>query len=381
MTTSEPLRLTPAERRFLAALRERASHGKRTGARWRKLAVRVVRELHHEHAGRAGDHELPPRLLLRTLKRLQAAEEISFVAGSDQEKVELPQHIRVFVPPVTPLDRPAMPPLHARMSRVAAEWNQKGRKPHQLAAYIAVNDWLLRGPDPTPLPMCERSLEVFGHPAHLGHFPEPEKALRDLNFGWLFRDRGQLRDFLHLVRAEPPLLNEWYPAKPQERGYTAMRRGDILLVVENYTTCWSLTKALTSVDHRLGYLAWGIGKSFASSVRSIRPDHGIGAIRYFGDLDVSGLTIPVRAGDQARAAGLPPIVPVTELYDALFRLGTPLPGKEAVSPAKAEELAAWLPERHRARAVGLLVRGERLAQEWVNLRYLESATGWHTDVR
>ncbi|MFF7457908.1 hypothetical protein [Kitasatospora sp. NPDC008115] len=382
MPKPDPIRLSTADRTFLAALRERSSAGKRSAAAWRKLAIPVARELYHELFGRAGDDTLVPKVLLQTLSRLRDAGEVEFVTRTDHERVELPVSIRVREQPTPPPDRPAMPPLHPRLSRVAAEWQLNSRKPRHLAAYIAVNEWLTGDPDLTPVPLCERSLEVFGGPAHLTHFPEPEKALRDLSFGWLFSDQVYLRNFLNILRAEPPLLNEWYPTRPQERGYTAMERGDILFVVENYTTCWSLTKALEKIDHQLGYLAWGIGKSFSSSVRSIRPDHGVGAIRYFGDLDASGLIIPIRATEKARAAGLPPVTPAGDLYDALFRLGTPLPGKEDPLPrARAEELAAWLPERHRTRAVDLLVRGERLAQEWVSLRHLNSSNSWHTDVR
>ncbi|MFJ9952565.1 hypothetical protein [Kitasatospora sp. NPDC091207] len=382
MPKADPTRLNTADRKFLTALRERSSAGKRNAAAWRKLAAPVVKELHHELFGRAGDETLTPRVLLDTLTRLKEAGEVEFVARTDQERVELPVSIRVREQPTPRPERPAMPPLHPDLSRVASEWQLNSRKPRHLAAYIAVNAWLTGDPDLTPLPMCERSLEVFGSPSHLAHFPEPEKTLRDLSFGWLFSDQVHLRKFLHILRAEPPLLNEWYPAKPHERGFTTMERGDILFVVENYTTCWSLTKALESVDHRLGYLAWGIGKSFSSSVRSIRPDHGVGAIRYFGDLDASGLAIPVRASEKARAAGLPPVTPAAHLYDALFQVGTALPGKEDPLPrAKAEELAAWLPERHRAHAVDLLVRGERIAQEWVNLRHLDSSSAWHTDTR
>ncbi|MEV7022335.1 Wadjet anti-phage system protein JetD domain-containing protein [Kitasatospora sp. NPDC093558] len=386
VSTTEPkagtVRLSAAEKRFLAALRERASAGKRSGCATHKLAIAAVRELHHEHFGRPGDDALPPRVLLGALDRLRTTGDIEFVARTDLERVELPRSVRVRRPPEPAADRPAMPPLHSRMSRVATEWDRSGRKPRQLAAYVAVNEWLMAAPAPAPLPMCERSLQIFGKDAHLAHFPEPEKALRDLSFGWLFRDHVYLREFLDILRAEPPLLNEWYRAKPHERGYTSLMRGDVLFVVENYTTCWSLTRALATVDHRLGYLAWGIGKSFASSVRSIRPDHGVGAIRYFGDLDASGLAIPARAAEQARAMGLPPVVPAAALYDALFEHGTPLPGKEnPVSPARAAELASWLPERHRRRAVELLVGGRRIAQEWVNLDHLESSVEWHADVR
>ncbi|MEV7122836.1 Wadjet anti-phage system protein JetD domain-containing protein [Kitasatospora griseola] len=373
--------LAAADRRYLEALRTRATAGKRKSVAWRRLAITVVKEIHHDLFGPAPEGALTPRVVGEALTRIRATGEIDFTASTDQERVGLPVHIKVREHPLPAVRRPAMPPLHPELSRVAAEWSLSRRRPEHLAAYIAVNEWLIGRPDLTQLPMCERSLEIFGKPSHLPYFPEPEKALTKLSFGWLFSDRMRLRELLHLVRAEPPLLNEWYPSRPRERGFTRMERGDTLFVVENYTTCWSLARALEPLDHGLGYLAWGIGKSFSSSICSIRPDHGVGAIRYFGDIDASGLAIPQRAQEQAERADLPPVEPAESLYDALFELGVPLPGaEEPVTPEKAHELAAWLPERHRGRAVEILIRGERLAQEWVNLHHLRGSSAWYADV-
>jgi hypothetical protein len=42
----------------------------------------------------------------------------------------------------------------------------------------------------------------------------------------------------------------------------------------------------------LGWLAWGAGGAFESSVRSAPQLPGVRRIRYFGDLDFEGLRIP-----------------------------------------------------------------------------------------
>ncbi|MER5563950.1 Wadjet anti-phage system protein JetD domain-containing protein [Streptomyces sp. NPDC002506] len=376
---SEALALNRLDQEMLEALRARASAGKRSSARRHKLAMSDFKKIYREVYRTSPVDAFEPREIISCLEKLENQGGIQQMGRTDKERLELPINIWVYLPPPPKEPDVIMPPLHQKMSRVANEWNRKAK---QLTAYVAVNEWLMSDPNRTPVPLCERALEIFGKRKFLTYFPEPEKAFRDISFGWLFSDRQYMRDFLDVLKSEPPLLTEVYLAKAGKRGYASMDRGDILFVVENYTTCWSMAEALKTLDHDLGHLAWGIGKSFVSSVRSIRPHHGVEAIRYFGDLDASGLSIPIRADAEARAAGLPPVVPAGNLYDALFELGTPLPGKEKpVNRARAEELTAWLCERHRERAVELLIKGERLAQEWVGLRHLRTADAWHADVR
>ncbi|MGW6741405.1 Wadjet anti-phage system protein JetD domain-containing protein [Streptomyces sp. NPDC055025] len=378
MKTEAPA-LNRLEQEMLEALRARASAGKRSSSQRHKLAMSDFKEIYREVYRTSPVDAFEPRGIINCLEKLENQGGIQQMGRTDKERLELPINIWVYSPPPPKEPEVIMPPLHQKMSRVANEWNRKAK---QLTAYVAVNEWLMSDPNRTPVPLCERALEIFGKRKFLTYFPEPEKAFRDVSFGWLFSDRQYMRDFLDVLKSEPPLLTEVYLAKAGKRGYASMDRGDILFVVENYTTCWSMAEALKTLDHGLGHLAWGIGKSFVSSVRSIRPDHGVEAIRYFGDLDASGLAIPIRADAEARAAGLPPVVPAANLYDALFELGTPLPGKEKpVTRARAEELAAWLCERHREQAVELLIKGERLAQEWVGLRHLRTADAWHADVR
>ncbi|MEU9410452.1 Wadjet anti-phage system protein JetD domain-containing protein [Streptomyces sp. NPDC048281] len=380
MTKTEVTELNRLDQEMLEALRARASAGKRSSARRHKLAMSDFKEIHRKVYRASPVDAFESREILNCLERLENQGGIQQMGRTDKERLELPMNIWVHSPPPPIEPEVTMPPLHEKMSRVAHEWGN--RKAKQLTAYVAVNEWFMSDPDLTPAPLCERALEIFGKRKFLTYFPEPEKALREVSFGWLFSDQRYMRDFLDILRSEPPLLTEIYLAKAGKRGYASMDRGDILFVVENYTTCWSMAEALKTLDHGLGHLAWGIGKSFVSSVRSIRPDHGVTAIRYFGDLDASGLAIPLRADKEARAAGLPPVVPAVKLYDALFELGTPLPGKEKpVTRDRAEALAAWLDERHRERAVELLIKGERLAQEWVGLRHLRTANAWQADVR
>lgn len=157
----------------------------------------------------------------------------------------------------------------------------------------------------------------------------------------------------------------------------------MLFVVENATTWWSLVESLPD-DHRLGYVAWGLGGTFRASIRVIKAKHHITQIRYFGDLDTSGLRIPLRASTTAVELGLPSVQPAEQLYRVLQLLGRPRPAaaKEAsVGVGTADELAKWLPAQCRGSAAQLLLEGNRLAQEWVSYRYLRQSTDWHCDVR
>ena len=87
---------------------------------------------------------------------------------------------------------------------------------------------------------------------------------------------------------------------------------------ENSDTFDSILTVLRRRDHdRVGLVGWGAETGFEASVLSI-PLIGwpITEIRYFGDLDENGLRVPANATVVATGAGLPPVRPVSGLYDA-----------------------------------------------------------------
>ncbi|MDI5969933.1 DUF2220 family protein [Streptomyces sp. SL13] len=377
---TDPRALSRLDQEFVRLLRSRSAQGKSKTVKSHGIGIAEVKELHREVYRLQGEEQYEPKALLRCLSRLKAHGCVAWPGRDDGERVALPLTVKVYRQPETSEESFPLPPLAERLSWLADRW---ARLPvNQQAVYTAVNEWMLNDPDPASAPQCERALEIFGKRKFVHLFPEPEKAFRKFSFGPYFSDAANARELLTIRRSQPPLLTERYFGSSEESGYASMGPGKILMVVENYTTCWSMAEALKNVDHDLRHLAWGIGKSFVSSVASIRSNHGVRAIRYFGDIDVSGLAIPAGANARAAKNGLPEVEPAAELYDALFALGTALPGKEkAIEEAQAEKLAAWLPERHRERAIELMVRGERLAQEWVGLRHLLSSGEWHAAVR
>jgi len=154
----------------------------------------------------------------------------------------------------------------------------------------------------------------------------------------------------------------------------------LLLVVENSATWWSIVRALPA-RHNVGHIAWGLGKSFTSSIRSITDNYEIRRIRYFGDVDLSGLDIPDSARRTTRASGLPPVNPAVNLYAELFAIGRSWRAADrAVNDGRARQLAGWLPVEHHDAAVQLLTERRRVAQEWVGYRHLARTTKWHADL-
>ncbi|WP_234322773.1 Wadjet anti-phage system protein JetD domain-containing protein [Streptomyces sp. NRRL S-350] len=320
-----------------------------------------------------------PAVLAGLLSALESNGLIEQTRQRTAEKVSLPLKVKLLAE----RQRPAVPPMpmwHPALSWLATSWTTASSK--QRAAYIAVNRWLKSGPDLFALPLRERCLEIFGTFGSEEDYLMPEKALDDLNSGPLFSDAARVDQLLHAFRPPPPLITETFPLEDDSR-YCRVGNGDVLFVVENATTWWSLVESLPQ-EHRLGYVAWGLGGTFRASIRAIKAKHGITQIRYFGDLDTSGLRIPLRTSETALELGLPPVQPAEHLYRALVSLGRPrrAAAKEAsISTATAVELAGWLPASCRASGVQILQAGNRLAQEWVTYRYLQQSTDWHADVR
>ncbi|MEU1016114.1 hypothetical protein [Streptomyces sp. NPDC005898] len=281
------------------------------------------------------------------------------------------------------------PALHALIKE------QRKVTPRQEIAYSAISNWLHALCDPVlEVPLRERALEIFGKRAYIAEFPEPEKCLDHKGFGGpLFEKRTDFHKLIWAFPTDPPLLNARFSRFSPGDQSTPLSGGDVLLVVENSATYTSLVRRLREHEHqhRIGCVAWGVGRSFTASVRSIRAHHGADGhattpfreIRYFGDLDVSGLEIPIKAMQAAVDLGLPPVRPTHVLYRDLMTVGAPLPGKErSRTREEARTLAKWLGDGPDLDpVVDVLVKGERWAQEGVGLRHLTSTNEWLADMQ
>jgi hypothetical protein len=367
------------EHELLARLRQWARDNKRSKhsktqvpleAIW--AAFRAVRNRNPE-----GDYE--PAVLARHLEVLARHGMIRPFREKTPEKVSLPAKIWLLPEEQPKIEEQPMPRWHPDIHWLAQEWRRATAK--QRAAYAAINLWLKSEPDLFAVPIRERALEIFGTFGSEDDFPMPEKTFDDLKSGVLFSNPDRLDEVIRTLRPPPPLLTETFTLEDVDSRYRRVGNGDVLLVIENSTTWWSIVECLPE-HHRLGYVAWGLGGSFRASIRAITTKHRIAEIRYFGDLDLSGLRIPVHASRTGQQHGLPAVRPTRVLYRGLLDLGRRRGAKEApADSAEATELAEWLPECCRADAISLLRKGNRLAQEWVGYRYLKRNMAWHVDIR
>jgi hypothetical protein len=211
------------------------------------------------------------------------------------------------------------------------------------------------------VPAPERSLELFGH----------EKALdEELRPSRLWADGRLSYDLLRCRPAATPLPHR------------VVGPGTWLLVAENAATFDSIAASIPD-GSPIGIVAWGGGGLFRSTVEwvtelsSTTTRKEIAAIRYFGDLDVEGLRIPIAASAAAERAGLPPVRPAVGLYARLLAVGRPQPATP-VPPEVAAELTGWLGPALASAAAALLVSGHRLAQEAIGLDRLVENDLWAT---
>ncbi|GAA0967595.1 hypothetical protein [Actinocorallia libanotica] len=367
------------ERELAAGLRRWADErGLGKGSKTR-VPIQDVYDIFQNIQNRNPDNAYEPEVLAHLLQRLEQHLIVRPLRERAPDMIPLP--VGVWLLPKAPRRATVvpMPSWHPELSDMAASWRSAG--PRQKAAYAAINTWLKSTPDLTLLPLRERTLEVFGTYGSDDDFPVPEKTLDTLRSGVLFSDTARLDRVLRTFRPAVPLLTETFPTDDEKSHFHRVGHGDLLLVIENSTTWWSIVDTLPA-DHRLGYVAWGVGASFRASIRSIAARHRITGIRYFGDLDPSGLTIPIKASQTATTAGLPPVLPATALYELLLRVGRPRRGTEPpAAPNAAASLSAWLPPSQRSNVTELLTDGRRIAQEWANHRHLTHDTTWHQDIR
>lgn len=298
---------------------------------------------------------------------------------TDREKIPLPT--KVWLEPVDiPISQSAaMPRWHPTLKMLADYWIKAS--PELQEAFAALNAWAWSTPDRTPLHQRERALDIFGRFGSECTFPCPEKTFDTLRAKAFFSNRENLWNIVHVEPDGPPLLGERVLEEVAPNHFRRVGRGGVLLVLENSATYSSILATLPA-NHDLGYLAWGLGSMFIASIRSLSERHQITAIRYFGDLDLTGLDIPRLAEAPARDRGLPPILPASRLYSMLFEFGLHKPSADRpASHERATQLTSWLPPEYQESAIALLVNRRRIAQEWVNRRRLTEQEEWHSDLR
>lgn len=203
------------------------------------------------------------------------------------------------------------------------------------------------------VPIKERSLQIFGD----------EKRLDALLLTTLFRpDRLTLEALGCRIVAEPLA---WKRGK---------RPDGPVIVLENAAT-WHSYCRWDSERHLFSAIVYGCGNRFRDGVAFLQEIFneigGSRTVRYFGDLDVQGVRIPLQANLIARALNLPVIEPDLWSYRHLLALGRPM--KNDSTEVLTDEDFAWfgvISPQVRA----LLHENCRLAQESIGWDFLREQT-------
>lgn len=233
-------------------------------------------------------------------------------------------------------------------------------RPDELDLLARIAGWLREEPHPEPVPLEERSLEIFGDEKRL----TAERGKRLFTLGTL------TLDLLACYETPLPFPSQHVPGT----GPTC------LLVLENNATFHSFLTAARSLPAQLRpdlHLGWGGGNQFPVGVAAVALlDPPPVAVRYFGDLDLAGLQVAVSAAQQAERLGLPPVRPAAALYQWLIRHGRPVPDRSNRGHLGGhDDKLDWLPPEVRPVAADLLLNRMRIAQETVGLRVLRAEPG------
>jgi hypothetical protein len=209
----------------------------------------------------------------------------------------------------------------------------------------AVNAWLPRRRG-FPMPLRERSLEIFGD----------EKLLETLVLGPLF---GPCR--LSLTQLD--CFACWPPVEQVVLG-----PGD-WLVIENYTTYVSVSRRARELDFP-GRIVWGSGTQVGTRLTALaaagtRPPE---TCWYFGDLDAGGFQAARLAVRRATELDLGPVVPARGLYRLALTHGHPRHSRAAAETAQWAE--DWLGGALGTETGAIVRAGRRIVQEHVGLELL-----------
>lgn len=229
----------------------------------------------------------------------------------------------------------------------------------QLAFLRRVHEGLVRDQFADAAPMKYRSLQLTGS----------EKRLEKLSRSELFRPGRLTLELLGYFVETLPLAWESVSDKPR------------IIVFENAGPFAVARMVLQEMpDPPYGMVGFGGGAGFSASVRHLatirRP---VEVIRYVGDIDVEGLTIPQEACRAATTAGLPSVEPAVEIHEAMFAsaagLGFPCgwPHGKKVSMDKSGAAIQFLVQPHRDRAIQILRQGHRIPEEVLGPQELRKA--------
>lgn len=201
------------------------------------------------------------------------------------------------------------------------------------------------------VPIKERSLQIFGD----------EKRLDLVAVTTLFREDRLTLDRLSCFVVAEPL---GWRRGPQSAGP--------VLVLENAAT-WDSFCRWNDRAGLFSAVIYGGGNRFADSVGFLteifREIGAVRSVRYFGDLDVAGLRIPLRASVRAARSGLPGAVAYHACYRWLLRTAVGMSVSVDTDETVRRDECDWFGE-NADDVWTVFSRGHRLAQEHLNAEVL-----------
>lgn len=228
---------------------------------------------------------------------------------------------------------------------------------HELEVLDRVAQWLRNTPEPFPVPVQERSLELF----------DDEKALDGLLKTRLFTTGALSLTLLACFTPALPVVSRHVPGQGPTR----------VLVAENLATYSSL---LADLQNQLRakrpdlHIAWGAGNAFARSVHSLRQlDPVPVSALYFGDLDVAGAQIATTAAAEAKHHESAEPRPAVPFYRFLLNGPASWRVPDRSNRLQATDFSAllqWFTSDIRQDVADLFANGVRIPQERMGLAAL-----------
>ncbi|MFI5799764.1 hypothetical protein [Streptomyces sp. NPDC051677] len=255
----------------------------------------------------------------------------------------LPRWVERLAPRRAPAPRPA--PRAWTQALAFARHLTLSRADQDLLAPI--NTLQRDRPDVEPVPIAERSYELYGDEKHLARIGSH-----------------------HLVTAGLLSVGEHLRAFPAPAPLAMFELGPApwMLIVENSAAFTSLRRIFNAwpSSQEVGWLAYGKGDQLIASLPTCLETfteraHPVTDLLLYADLDTDGLECAQLAAERAQTAGLPLLRPAVGLYRALFeRSPRVVPSGDA---DRIRAAACWLPDPYADQAVQLLLSGHVMRQE------------------
>ncbi len=238
------------------------------------------------------------------------------------------------------------------LAPVAAQLLQQAQR-HDLAkinAYLIANRGKLM-----PVPYRERSLKIFGDEHYMDQM---------VCKGRLFQGRLSL-DTVYAFEVGEPMPYERPPS---------LVTGKPVLIVENHHSFASFVQVNAKGDC-FSAICFASGHTLASreyALESLGAKLDTQEYLYLGDIDPSGLSIPIDVNATRRERGVPLLKPAMPLYRWLLRYGKATPLRKRQPPVDMRNVAEWFAhDPSVTEAVdALLSKGLRIPQESLGLEDL-----------